>query len=236
MANPWFRFKQFTVQQDRCAMKVSTDGVLLGAWTDVTGAERILDIGTGTGLLALIAAQRNAAAAIDAVEVDPEAATQAQENAVASPWADRIHVQQADVLFWHSPARYDLVICNPPFYARYTASRDPRKAVAKHESTLGMGELVRSIDRFCADEGRFGMIIPLDRLEELTKVGSSFGFKPTRVCRVRYLATKPAKRALVEFNRNGAAQLVATELVIELAPGEFSPEYKSLLQDLEPDF
>src|SRR5690606_18064671 len=133
---------------DRCAMKVGTDGVLLGAWARHPGAAHILDIGTGTGLLALIAAQRNPAALIDAVEVDAGAAQQARENVAASPWPERIRVYHADVRNWAAPEEgYDLILCNPPFYTGHRPSRDARTATAKHDVAIGLDQLVQQAVR-----------------------------------------------------------------------------------------
>ena len=114
MPKPEFRFKRFTIRQDRCALKVGTDGVLFGAWANYEGARRILDIGTGTGVLALIAAQRNNEASIDAVEIDDASAEQAAENVAASPWSDRVRVHRMDVRRMKAGEPYDLIICNPP--------------------------------------------------------------------------------------------------------------------------
>ncbi|MBK7085158.1 MAG: methyltransferase [Flavobacteriales bacterium] len=142
-----FRFKQFTVRQERCSMKVSTDGVLFGAWVDYAGATRILDIGTGTGLLALISAQRNAQARIDALEIDDDAAAQAAENMAASPWADRVRVHRADARRVHAGDPYDLILCNPPYYSGYSTSPDARIGLAKHSGELTFPQLIAAVEK-----------------------------------------------------------------------------------------
>ena len=232
MPNDYFRFKQFTIWQDRCAMKVSTDGVLLGAWTECANASRILDIGTGTGILALIAAQRNPTALIDAVEIDEASAEQAGENVAASPWPDRVTVFHADVRRWDRDARYDLIVCNPPFYKGHQASSDARTALAKHEMSLDLAALMQAVVGLCTDQGRACMIIPIDRLEELIILAAAHGFSLSRKCLVLYLSNKTAKRVLVELTRKFNGQEEISELVIEQTPGEFSPEYRALLSDL----
>lgn len=134
-----FTFKQFFVAHDRCAMKVGTDGILLGAWAPVAGVKRILDIGTGSGLVALMLAQRTEEhVTIDAVELDAQAAEQASENAAESPWADRIRVQCADVLVWapEQTARYDLIVSNPPYYAPGVECGTPEREQARYTSSL----------------------------------------------------------------------------------------------------
>eukprot|EP01136_Pigoraptor_vietnamica_P012822 Opistho-1_new@53158 len=117
MSNHYFQFKQFTIHQDKCAMKVSTDACIQGAWTPIANdVVHVLDIGTGTGLLSLMLAQRNSNIHIDAIELDADAARQAQENISASPWADRVDVMQGDVTAYQFAKQYDMVICNPPFF------------------------------------------------------------------------------------------------------------------------
>jgi tRNA1Val (adenine37-N6)-methyltransferase len=232
MPKPSFRFKQFTVQQDRCAMKVSTDGVLFGAWVDFAGAARILDIGTGTGLLALIAAQRNALAQVDAVEIDPEAAAQAAENAAASPWNDRVRIHAMDVRRLHSAEPFDLVVCNPPYYADYSRSPDVRIDLAKHSGELRFDALMAAVERLLAPMGRFALILPLNRERELLNLAASAGLAPIRRCVVRYVPHRPPKRVLLELGRREGS-LREEELCVErTGPFDYTPEYRALLADL----
>lgn len=236
MANAWFRFKQFTVRQDRCAMKVGTDGVLLGAWTDYAGAARILDIGTGTGLLALIAAQRTPDALVDAVEIDPDAAQQARDNALGSPWSARIAVHRADIRQWAPHLRYDLILCNPPFYKGHGTSQDQRTAQAKHEGALDLGSLMRSMDRLAADGGRASLILPVDRTAEVVELAEASGFIPVRFCDVHYAEHRPAKRVLVELARQTGSITERCRLAVQDRHGAFTTAYRELLADLEEDF
>ncbi len=236
MPQPFFRFKQFTVRQDRCALKVGTDGVLLGAWTDHGGTEQILDIGTGTGLLALIAAQRSPGAAITGLEMDADAAAQAAENAAASPWPQRITVHHADARQWQSDQRFGLIICNPPFYDGHIRSRDPRLAAAKHEATLSLPELFRAMDRLGAPGFRASLVLPQYRLQSVLQAATAIGLRPARTCTVRFLPHKPPKRALLELRHNWQGSAVEEELCVQLTDGGFSPQYRALLQDLELHF
>lgn len=232
MPNDFFQFKQFTIHQDRCALKVGTDGVLLGAWSDYAGAKRILDIGAGTGLLALIAAQRTVEARVDAVEIDDASAEQAAENVAASPWADRVRVHRMDVRRLHASEAYDLILCNPPFYAGEMGSPDERMGLAKHGGELTFTELIGAVDRLLSSEGRFNVIAPMNREQELLHEAQRAGLNKSRRWVVRYLASKPPKRVLLELRRH-TSTLEEDEITVELSgPADYSPRYRELLRDL----
>jgi tRNA1Val (adenine37-N6)-methyltransferase len=225
-----FQFKRFTIRQDKATLKVGTDGVILGAWADVAGAERVLDIGTGTGLLALMVAQRNEGAQVDAVDIDDASAEQATENVAASPWSDRVRVHRMDVRRMKSDRKYDLIICNPPFYAGEMASPDPRAGLARHSGELSFEELVEQVDEHLADHGRFACIIPMNREVELAAAFAQRSIHPARRCEVKYLEDRPPKRLLLEFGR-GRKDFDPELLVVEHRPGEFTLQYKYLLKD-----
>lgn len=231
-----FRFKRFTVRQDRCAMKVSTDGVLFGAWLRYGTGERILDIGTGTGLLALIAAQRDGTARIHAVELDGDAAAQAQENVDASPWADRIRVHHMDVRRMHAAEPFGLVLCNPPYYSGYSTPQDQRTGLAKHASGLDLSDLARIVPPMLAPQGRFAMIIPLSREKAFLQKAAEKGLFPCRRCAVRYVPNRPPKRVMLELCRE-RMPLQEEELTVEAGGSfDYSPEYRALISDLLPGF
>ncbi len=232
MPNDFFQFKRFTVRQDRSALKVGTDGVLLGAWADYSGAKRILDIGTGTGLLALIAAQRNPEATIDAVEIDDASAEQAEENVAASPWADRIRVHRMDVRRMRASEPYDVIICNPPFYPGEMASADERVDVAKHGAGLMFPELVELVDRVLAPHGRLSVILPKNRAFDFVGDAERLEIFPSRECDVRYLASKPPKRILLELKRGEQATTSEEITIEESGPFDYSKRYRELLSDL----
>lgn len=238
MPKPEFRFKQFTIRQDRCALKVGTDGVLLGAWTDWSGARRVLDIGTGTGVLALIAAQRAPEAQVDGVEIDDDAAGQAAENAAASPWSDRVRIHRMDVRRMQASEPFDRIICNPPYYAGYSRAADERVGVAKHSEELLFPDLLQAVDRLLASDGRVALIIPLNREQELLREAARFDLVPVRRCVVRYVAHRPAKRVLLDLARKKQSLSVQEEeLTIERnGPFDYSPEYRALISDLMLNF
>ncbi len=161
MSNAYFQFKQFTIQQDKCAMKVSTDACIQGAWTPVRPhVQRVLDIGAGTGLLSLMLAQRAPHIAIDAIELDEAAALQASENVAASPFADRIHVQQGDILNYMSVDGYDLIVCNPPFFNNSLLGPVAERNVARHTVTLTHTLLIQTINRLLNAEGYAAVLLP----------------------------------------------------------------------------
>lgn len=171
MSNSYFQFKQFTVQQDKCAMKVTTDGCLFGSLSPTLsegeGVLRVLDIGTGTGLLALMFAQKNQNAFIDAIEIDKDAFEQAAENITASPWAARIKVIHADAKSFSSPHQYDVIISNPPFYENELKADDKKKNVAHHGDELSLTELLLVIKNNLSPSGTFFLLLPYKRNEEI---------------------------------------------------------------------
>jgi len=175
MPHSYFQFKQFTIHQDRCAMKVTTDGSLFGAWVageienGKSKVESVLDIGTGTGLLALMLAQK-INAEIDCIEIDKDAAQQAKENAEDSPWKESINVINADVKSFQFEKKYDLIISNPPFYEKEIRSSKDNKNIAHHSDELKLDELLRIIKSNLSHRGSFYLLLPYKRNEEIKKL------------------------------------------------------------------
>ena len=196
-----FRFKQFTVRHDRCLMKVGTDGILLGAWAGIKGIRSILDIGTGSGLIALMLAQRAPEVRIDALELDGESVLQARENVSASPRADRISVIQGAIQDYahRSATRYELLITNPPFFQNKLKSPRSGKNVARHAETLSFEELLAATVHLLAPGGRFCMILPVEEGRVFQKHALGFNLYLTRIQEVVGRAGKPAERVLLQF-------------------------------------
>ncbi len=159
--NNWFEFKQFRIEQQKAAMKVGTDGVLLGAWTPIVDAQRILDVGTGTGLIALMLAQRSNAR-IDAVEIDKLASEEAEFNFAQSPWNDRLNVFNTNFqVFVNLPfVPYDLIVSNPPFFINSLKTKCAALSVARHDEMLSFDQLITGAKRLLSNTGRFCVIIP----------------------------------------------------------------------------
>ena len=227
-----FAFKQFAVCQDRCAMKVGTDGVLLGAWAKVEECQRILDVGTGTGLIALMAAQRSQAH-VTAIDLDEGAVAQAQENVAASPWKQRIRVVAMDMrnmeLEEHE-APFDALLCNPPFFENSLKCPDAARTMARHTDTLSFDELARSAARLLAPHGELSVVIPYDRTTDMTVSAACYGLFATRqtvVCPVQ--GGKP-KRILMAFSKQGEAHNPVT-LSIRDEQRNYTPEYVALVED-----
>lgn len=155
-----FHFKRFSVDDALCAMKVGTDGVLLGAWADVEGAKHILDMGTGSGLIALMVAQRNEEAHIEAIDIDEGAVLQARNNIEASPWRERIVIAHSDANSYTSSQRFDHIVSNPPFFTTTLLSPDERRAMARHSSMLSYDDIITTAERLLLPGGRLSLILP----------------------------------------------------------------------------
>ncbi len=223
-----FRFKQFSVRQARNAMKVSTDGVLLGSWVEVQGIRRALDVGTGTGLIALMLAQRSEAQ-IDAVEIDATAAAEAAENAAASPWPDRVKIIHQSVQDYARQAgeMYDLVVSNPPFFTGGVLSAHQDRASVRHTVKLPHGDLLDAARKLLHPEGRLAVILPYLEGLRFGELAASYGFYLCRRTRVRPLPQQPFNRLLLEFARQ-VRPLHESELVIQNEQGQWTEEYVQL--------
>lgn len=279
MAKDSFQFREFTIHQRLSAMKVGTDGVLLGAWSLAPTANpsgssgypgypgypglssdpsapaspvlsaapsRILDIGTGTGLIALMLAQRYPDSLITAIDISPEAVLEARANVAASPFSARIQVLESDITTFTpsgssgtpgkpgSPASSPLftaIACNPPYFVDSLASPDAQRTLARHTASLTYAQLIASCWRLLSPDGRLSLIIPADCRSRLEAEARLRGFFLTRLCAVKTTPQKPPKRYLMEFRKQPTTEPDITEAVLETSPGERSPWYRRLTAD-----
>ena len=229
MSNDIFCFKQFSVRHDRCAMKVGTDGVLLGAWGSVEG-KRILDIGTGTGLIALMAAQRNPEADVQGIDIDESAVAQASENVAESPFSRQIECVLQDVLTFESEAPFDAILCNPPFFTEDTLPDNRSRALARNNKCLPFPQLIKKVAVLLAENGTFSLIVPSGLAQEIVGLCMENGLHLVRRCQIHTTARKPPRRTLLEFSRqNRSCEMQTLCLVVD--DGTRSQQYKELTKD-----
>jgi len=230
-----FHFKQFTINQDRCAMKVGTDGVLLGAWVKVNGAKKILDIGTGTGLIALMLAQKSQAI-IDAIDIDKDAFEQAKKNAADSKWKNRIHVFHSSLQEFAETFqnKYDLIVSNPPFFESAFKAGTEARNIARHtDETLNFEDLICGVNKLLLPDGKFNVILPFKEgncFIEKSKSGNLFVQKLTRV---KTKSDKQEKRLMIEFGFQ-KTNPVEDDIVIQEEDLSFTEEYIELTNDYYP--
>ena len=230
MSNPFFTFKQFTIRHDRCAMKVGTDGVLLGAWTNVSHSCRMLDIGTGTGLIALMLAQRCPQASITAIDIDTDAVGQAQENVLLSPWSDRVEVKLQDICKYLTDKHFDTIVSNPPYFIDSLKCPDGQRNTARHTDTLDAERLLGSVSRLLTDDGRFSIILPAEQTDLLIQTAYTQGLYPSRQTAVITRPGLSPKRILMEFQKTKET-FQPDELIIELERHVYSEGYIALTKD-----
>lgn len=214
-------------------MKVGMDGVLLGAWTNVSKVGRILDIGTGTGLIALMLAQKNSLAQIDAIEVDTEAFKEAVQNIQQSNWGDRIHPKLCNFQEFSERTRlkYDLIVSNPPFFNNGVKAPVENRALARHSDSLPLDVLISGAVKMLAEKGRISLVLPIENLPEIGALADSNKLFISRLCRIKPNPIKPDFRILIELT-NTECIMQEENLMIEFEKHhDYTPEYKTLTKD-----
>ena len=214
-------------------MKVGMDGVLLGAWADPSGAERILDIGTGTGLIALMMAQKNSLAQIDAIEIDPESFPEAIRNVQQSKWAGRIQIELSSFQEFAEQTdwKYDLIVSNPPFFTNGVKAPVENRAQARHSDSLPLEVLILGAANLLAENGRIVLVLPIESLPEISSLANLYKISISRLCRVKPNPIKPEFRILIELT-NSESAIQESELMIEFEKHhDYTPEYKELTKD-----
>lgn len=229
MSSTHFRFKQFTVHHDKCAMKVGTDAILLGAWAKADGAQNVLDIGTGSGVIALMLAQRCPNAKVTAVEVERAASEQAAENFAASPWSDRLSVTCGAIQEFVAASKFDLIVCNPPFFVDGIQPADAARKLARHSDALLPADLVATVQRHLQPDGRFSVVLPVQQAIGFLKVAEAGRLYCRRLCDVLPTPTSTPRRQLLEFAMEPThEELQRQEIVLEVSRHEYADDYCKL--------
>ncbi len=226
-----FQFKKFTVNQDRCAMKIGTDGVLLGAWAPIEHRPfSVLDIGSGTGILALMLAQRSSAEQIDAIEIDEEAFEQCVENFENSPWADRLYCYHAGLdEFMEEPEdEYDLIISNPPFYSEDYKTESEQRDLARFQDALPFEDLIEAASVLLSENGIFSVVIPYKEESKFIGLAKEYNLFPFKITRVKGTPTTEIKRSLLAFSFAEKTNFPIDELIIETARHQYTEDYIAL--------
>ena len=229
MSNSFFRFKQFTVHHDLCAMKVGTDGVLLGAWADCDGVKSILDVGTGSGLIALMLAQRSDAI-IHAIDKEESACKQARINFENSHFLSRLSVGHCSYQDFATPDKYDLIVSNPPFFTQSLKSPDKERSSARHNDELSFDKLVDKSVSLLAENGKLSLILPYDAFDTIHSLAIKKGLFLCRKTEVSPMEHLPPKRVLLEYSKK-QDQIISNAFFIEKSRHHYSDEYIALTKD-----
>ncbi|NQY29768.1 MAG: methyltransferase [Flavobacteriaceae bacterium] len=231
--NKPFQFKEFSVNQDRCAMKIGTDGVLLGAWTSVKhNPFSVLDIGAGTGILSLMLAQRSHAETIEAIEIDDAAFEQAASNFEDSPWGDRLFCYHAgfNEFVEEIDDKYDMIISNPPFYTENYKTDNPQRDLARFTDALPFEHLLHGTAKLLDDNGKASFIIPFSEEVNFILLAEKTGLYPNRITRVKGTNTSEIKRSLLEFSFTKTT-IDTSELTIETSRHQYTEDYINLTKN-----
>ena len=223
-----FNFKKFSIIQSKSAMKVGTDGVLLGSWVNCEKANNILDIGSGTGLLALMLAQRNTSCIINAIEIDKDASDEAQLNIINSDWSNRISVQNIDIQSYKSNIKYDLIISNPPFYP--SSFFNNKRIIARHTNLLSFDDLISSSVSLLSIKGLFAVVIPKNYELDFCQRARDNKLFILRVCNVKGRKNTDIKRVLLEFSFL-ESRVTNENLIVEESRHQYTKEYTDLCKD-----
>lgn len=232
MPNSYFQFKQFTVYQNDCAMKVGTDGVLLGAWANTGGAKRVLDIGAGTGLLSLMVAQRSSAQILG-IEIDGLAARQATENVERSDWRDRIKIENVSLQEFvvQTKEKFDFIISNPPYFNGSLKAESKERTMARHTDTLSYEVLLKSVSTMLTEEGRFAVVLPYSEKERFIPLAATHNLFTSRIVEVYPTPKSTPKRILAEFSRKKIECEVARMVIESGGRHQYSEEYVELTRE-----
>lgn len=224
-----FRFKQFEIEQDRCAMKVGTDGVLLGAWAQ--GGRRILDIGSGTGLISLMMAQRFPEAEVVGIDMDADACGQAMENVMASPFRDRVEIECCRLQDFGGAGTFNAIVSNPPFFVDSLKNPDSKRTMARHTDSLPFRDLFAGVKRLLSDEGVFSAIVPTEVVEQFVAESCMLGFYLIKKCGVKMVERKQPKRFMLSFAKHRVSPYEEHVETMMDSQGNRSEWYKKITEE-----
>lgn len=229
--NNYFQFKQFRIEQQQSAMKVGVDGVLLGAWAGVSGAERILDVGAGTGLIALMLAQRSPAL-VTAIEIEKQAAGEAMSNFASSPWKDRLEVHHLSFQEFALTVstKFDLIVSNPPFFEKASKAASNERTLARHTDSLSYEELIIHSAGLLSENGSLAVIVPDEKSDELIRMAKHNQLHVSRITKVRPKPGRPINRVLLQWTKQKQEPDIQ-ELCVYESDGVFTPGYIELTRD-----
>jgi tRNA1Val (adenine37-N6)-methyltransferase len=223
-----FRFKQFEIYHNECAMKVGTDGVLIGAWADVSKAQTILDIGTGTGLIAIMAAQKNKNAQIIGIDIDKSAVKQALKNVKLCAWNERLQIKHLSIQSFkekYPTSHFDAIVSNPPFFKAGSKAPQHQRHIARHAAILSHVDLIQSVKQLLSSDGKFSLVLPTLEGKDFQLLALEYGLYLTRICKVHSKKNKPVERLLMEFQKR-KSPLISENLIIQHeARNDWTDEY-----------
>jgi tRNA1Val (adenine37-N6)-methyltransferase len=230
--NKYFQFKQFKIIQEKAAMKVNTDGVLLGAWSNIHEVGTVLDIGTGTGMIALMIAQR-CDAIITGVEIEKNAAEEAVQNVRNSKWGNRIIIQNCSFQYFaaNTNDKFDLIVSNPPFFSNGIKNADPHLSMARHNHMLSFADIITGSTKLLSENGRLALILPFDQANGFVEKAKVYGLFLNRVTEVSPFPDKEPNRILMEFGKTGTFVQKAQMSVFDYSKTEYSDEFITLTRD-----
>ena len=224
-----FRFKQFNIRQDNTAMKIGTDGTLLGAWVNVSGAKNILDIGTGTGVIGLMNAQRNTNANITAIEINEDAIVDATFNISESPWSQRVELIHTSLQSFQPISKYDVIVSNPPFFEKSLKSTSNNRNNARHTDSLHYTDILAFAESHLNDNGIIALILPVENAEKCIEIAQDYNLHLKRKCWVKPVPHKPAHRIVFELTNTIQEKIDETELIVETGKRhDYSDDYIAL--------
>lgn len=224
-----FRFKQFNIRQDNTAMKIGTDGTLLGAWVNIEGAKKILDIGTGTGVIALMTAQRNKEAYITAIELNEDAIIDATFNIQESPWSDRVKLKSTSLQEFNSEEKYDVIVSNPPFFENSLRSKSSNRNNARHTDSLHYKDILSFAQNHLTENGVVAMILPVENAELCMLESANYNLNLKRKTWIKPVPHKPAHRIVFELTNEKNIEPLENELIVETGKRhDYSKDYIAL--------